>query len=117
MSSRSCHYFFKPGIIISVVASTLLGLVSYGIASILFDRRLAFVTTLFVLLALLPYSIAASTDVLANFLLLFLLWLFFRREPTMSVSIQSGAADGLACLMRRTGMCSLMTRCVCAGSS
>ena len=94
------HDFFKAGIIISVVASTLLGLVGYGIVSILFDRQLAFITTLFVLLALLPYSFVASTDVLANFLLLFPLWLFLRREPTMGVCGLSGMAAGLACLVR-----------------
>lgn len=94
------HDFFKAGIIISVVASTLLGLVGYGIVSTLFDRRLALVTTLFVLLALLPYSFVASTDVLANFLLLLPLWLFLRREPTMGVCVQSGVAAGLACLVR-----------------
>lgn len=94
------HDFFKAGIIISVVASTLLGLVGYGIVSILFERQRAFVTTLFVLLALLPYSFVASTDVLANFLLLLPLWVLLRREPTMGVCIQSGAAAGVACLVR-----------------
>lgn len=94
------HDFFKAGIIISAVAGAMLGLVGYGIASILFDRRLAFVTTIFVLLALLPYSIVASTDVLANFLLLLPLWVLLRREPTMGVCIQSGVAAGVACLVR-----------------
>ena len=94
------HDFFKAGIAISVAASSLLALAGYGIVSMLFDRRLAFVTTLFVLLALLPHSFVASTDVLANFLLLLPLWVLLRREPTMGVCIQSGAAAGLACLVR-----------------
>ncbi|NOS78164.1 MAG: hypothetical protein HOP35_09475 [Nitrospira sp.] len=94
------HDFFKAGIIISVLASTLFGLVSYGIITILFDRRLAFVTTLLVLLALLPHSFEASTDMLANFLLLLPLWILFRRAPTMNVCIQSGLTAGLAYLVR-----------------
>ncbi len=94
------HDFFKAGIAISVAASSLLALAGYGIVSMLYDRRLAFVTTLFVLLALLPHSFVASTDVLANFLLLAPLWLLLRREPTMGVCLLSGAAAGLACLVR-----------------
>src|SRR5262245_22843657 len=50
-TSLLTHDVFKAGIIISAVASTLLGLVTYGIVIVLFDRRLAFVTTLFVLFA------------------------------------------------------------------
>ena len=94
------HDFFKAGIIISAVASTLLGLVSYGIVTVLFDRRLAFVTTLLVLLALLPHSFEASTDVLANFLLLLPLWILLRCEPTMSACIQAGLTAGMAYLVR-----------------
>ena len=99
-ASLVTHDFFKAGIIISVVASTLLGLVCYGIVAVLFDRRLAFVTTLLALLALLPHAFIASTDVLANFLLLLPLWILLRREPTMSVCMLSGLAAGLAYLVR-----------------
>ncbi len=94
------HDFFKAGIIISVVASTLLGMLSYGIVTILFDRRLAFVTTLFVLFALLPDSFEAETDVLANCLLLLPLWILLRREPTIGICVQAGLTAGLAFLVR-----------------
>ena len=92
--------FFKAGIVIFIVASTFLGLASYGIVTVLFDRRLAFVTTLFVLFALLPHSFVASTDVLANFLLLLPLWVLLRRESTMRVCFQWGLTAGLAYLVR-----------------
>lgn len=92
--------FFRAGIIISAVASTVFGLITYGIFTNLVDRRIAFVTTLFVVLALLPHSFVATTDMLANCMLLLPLWVLPSREPTMRVCIQSGLTAGLAYLVR-----------------
>ena len=94
------HDLFAAGKIISAVATALFGLVSYGLIAALSDRRRAFVTTLFVLFALLPHSFVAATDVLANLLLLLPLWILLRREAGVTVCLQAGLAAGLAYLVR-----------------
>ena len=51
---------------------------------------------LFVLLALLPHSFLATTDMLASLCLLLPLWIFLRGKATATVCLQAGLAAGLA---------------------
>jgi len=99
-TSLVTHDLFTAAKIISALATACFGWLSYVLARALFDRRLAFVSMLFVLLALLPHSFLAATDMLANLCLLLPLWIFLRGKATATVCLQAGLAAGLAYLIR-----------------
>ena len=94
------HDLFTAAKIISALATACFGWLSYVLVRALFDRRLAFVSMLFVLLALLPHSFLAATDMLANLCLVLPLWIFLRGKATATVCLQAGLAAGLAYLIR-----------------
>ena len=99
-TSLVTHDLFTAAKIISALATACFGWLSYVLVRSMFDRRLAFVSMLFVLVALLPHSFVAATDVLANLCLLLPLWIFLRGKATTTVCVQAGLAAGLAYLIR-----------------
>ncbi len=91
---------FAVGKVISAIATACLGWISYLLLKRLFGGREAFVTTLFVLLSLLPYSFLAATDMPANLFLVIPLWLLLRGQITTAECVQAGMAAGLAYVVR-----------------
>jgi hypothetical protein len=91
---------FAVAKVISAIATACLGWISYLLLKRLFSGREAFVTTLFVLFALLPYSYLAATDMPANLLLVIPLWLVLRGNITIADCVQAGIAAGLAYVVR-----------------
>lgn len=91
---------FSAAKMVSALSTALIGWLSYGLLATLFDRRLAFVSTVFLLLFLLKHAFLAATDTLANALLLLPLWIVFRRKGTAATYLMAGVAAGLAYLVR-----------------
>ncbi len=71
---------FIAGKVISALATGMFTYVSYLLLSISAKKKLALVITIISLVAIIPYSFAASTDVLGSTLIISSIWLFLKRQ-------------------------------------
>lgn len=92
---------FVAGKFISAFATVLLGLTTYSLFKALFDSRIALASTILCLLALIPYSFLAATDVVGALLMLLPLWMLFSR-PAISLEccLLTGICAAIAYLVR-----------------
>lgn len=92
---------FVAGKVISALSAGFFGWISYLLLKTLFSYRLAFISTIFLLLTVIPSSFLAATDVVSAAVITLPLYLFLR--PT-SLSLYGyfwmGLAAGIAYLMR-----------------
>jgi hypothetical protein len=96
---------FKAGKIISSLATGLFGWITYSLLKTLFDRKIALTTTVLVLVALIPYSFLAATDMVGALAMLLPVWVLLeRRSLTVKACILGGIAAGAAYLMRSNGI-------------
>jgi hypothetical protein len=95
---------FTAGKIISALATGMFTYISYFLLSIFTKKRLAFIVTIISLVAILPYSFTASTDVLGSTLIISSIWFFLKRQKvTISKNTNyflSGLIAGCAYLTR-----------------
>ncbi|BCA55530.1 hypothetical protein W02_26700 [Nitrospira sp. KM1] len=100
LSSHFTHDMFTAGKILTGVSVGLIGLVSYRLLTILWGRRPALAAIVLTLLALLPYAVVASADMVVNLALLVSMWMLLRHETTRAVCAMAGIAAGVAYLLR-----------------
>jgi hypothetical protein len=92
---------FRAGMVLSALASGLLGWFAYLLFKALVDARTAVAATVLLLLALLPYSFLAATDVVGALAMILPLLILVRpKVVTLRVCIFAGIAAGAAYLIR-----------------
>ena len=94
---------FVAGKIISAFAAALFGWMTYLLFKALFDARIAFATTVLLLLALIPdsWNVLAATDLLAVVALMVCVWVVLREpHPTLGACFFGGLFAGAAYLVR-----------------
>jgi 4-amino-4-deoxy-L-arabinose transferase-like glycosyltransferase len=92
---------FVAGKLISAFATGFFSWISYLLLKTLFGHKIAFISTTFLLLTLIPSSFLAATDVVSAALITLPLYLFLR-QPFLSLSncFWLGFAAGISYLMR-----------------
>lgn len=92
---------FAAGKMISAFATALLGWISYLLLKALFDSRIALASTILLLVAMVPYSFLAATDIIGATAIVLPLWILLRR-PVLSFSacFLAGVFGGVAYLVR-----------------
>ena len=96
---------FVAGKIISAFATALFGLTMYGLLKALFDPRIALVSTILSLLALIPHSFFAATDMVGALLMVLPLRILLT-PPVLSLPLclLTGVWAGAAYLVRSNGV-------------
>jgi 4-amino-4-deoxy-L-arabinose transferase-like glycosyltransferase len=93
--------FFLAGKIISAFAAALLGWITYLLFKALFDRRIALASTALLLVAVLPFSFLAASDLLAAAIIMLSVWVVLRRPVlTFNACFFAGIFAGAAYLIR-----------------
>ncbi|PSB33502.1 ArnT family glycosyltransferase [Chlorogloea sp. CCALA 695] len=92
---------FIAGKLISAFATGFFGWISYLLLKTLFGYKIAFISTIFLLLTLIPSSFLAATDVVSSAFITLSLYLFLR-QPFLSLNncFWLGFAAGISYLMR-----------------
>lgn len=99
--SRVTGDLFLAAKLISAVSVALLGWLAYCLHKAVFDARLALVGMGLALIALIPYSFLATTDVLTALVIILPLWVLLRKAPIdRKTCFLTGLATGLAYLVR-----------------
>jgi 4-amino-4-deoxy-L-arabinose transferase-like glycosyltransferase len=97
--------FFVAAKIISAFATGLFGWITYLLLKELFDSRIALASTTLLLLALIPYSFLAATDLVGALAVILPLWILLRSPVlTFKACFLSGILAGVAYLMRPNGI-------------
>jgi Dolichyl-phosphate-mannose-protein mannosyltransferase len=92
---------FAAGKIISAFATGFFGWISYLLLKTLFSYRLAAISTILLLLTLIPSSFLAATDVVSAAAITLPLWLFLRQPPLKIANhFWLGLMAGIAYLIR-----------------
>ena len=92
---------FVAGKIVTAFATALFGLVTYGLLKALFDPRIALASTILTLLALLPHSFLAATDMVGALLMLLPLRILLGRGViSLRRCLVAGVCSGMAYLVR-----------------
>ena len=92
---------FVAGKIMSAFATALLGWTMYSLFKALFDAKIAFVSTLLCLFALIPYSFLAATDVVGALLMLLPLRILLNRSTvSLRCCLLTGICAAMAYLVR-----------------
>ncbi|HDP98581.1 MAG TPA: glycosyltransferase family 39 protein [bacterium] len=92
---------FIAGKFLTIVTSVLFAFFSFATIKNLFDSKLAFYTTILLMLVIFPYSILASTDMVFAFLIALSTYLLFRNgKLTNSNIIWGGLIAGYAVMTR-----------------
>ncbi len=92
---------FVAGKIVTAFATALFGLVTYGLLKALFDPRIALASTILTLLALLPHSFLAATDMVGALLMLLPLRILLDRGViSLRRCLVVGVCSGMAYLVR-----------------
>ena len=92
---------FAAGKIISAFATGFFGWISYLLLKTLFSYRLASISTILLLLTLIPSSFLAATDVVSAVAITLPLWIFLRQPSLKTANYYwLGLTAGLAYLMR-----------------
>jgi 4-amino-4-deoxy-L-arabinose transferase-like glycosyltransferase len=99
---------FAAGKLISALATGIFTYISYLLLSILTEKKIALVITFFSLLAIIPYSFIASTDVLGATLIIASIWFYLRRQTSVISKTTnyffSGLIAGCAYITRANGI-------------
>lgn len=92
---------FVAGKLLSAFATGLFGWITYLLLKALFGSRIALVSTVLVLLTLIPHSFVAATDIVGAVAIILPLWILLRRPiPTFQVCFLTGILAGVAYLIR-----------------
>jgi hypothetical protein len=92
---------FTVAKIISAFAAALMSWIAYLLFKALFNSRVAVVSTLFLILTLIPHSFLATTDVIGTVLMMLAMWAFLRHEVlTFGACLLAGVFAGTAYLVR-----------------
>lgn len=91
---------FVAGKLISAFSTAIFGWVSYLLLKSLFGYRIAFILTILLLLALIPSSFLAATDVVSAAVISLTLWIFLSQPLLVINCFWLGFVTGIAYLMR-----------------
>jgi len=92
---------FRSAVILSALAAGLFGWVSYLLLVVLFGREQAAAGTILLLIAVVPYSFIASTDLVGALTIALPLWALLRKPvPGSADLLLAGALAGAAYLVR-----------------
>ena len=111
--SRFTHDYFAAGKIMSACATASFGWFTYLLLKNLFGSRVALATTILSLIAVVPFSYLASTDMVGAFTIILALWVFLRRPVlTPWCVLLAGIFTEVAYLIRSQGIFVLVGVCV-----
>jgi hypothetical protein len=92
---------FRTAVILSAVSAGLLGWISYLLLVALFDRQRALAGTILLLIAIVPYSFVASTDLVGALAIVLPMWVLLRRPSPGAMDLAlAGVLAGVAYLIR-----------------
>lgn len=93
--------YFVAAKIITAFATALFGWIIYLLFKSLFDHRIALVSTILSILAIIPYSFNAATDIFGALLIILPIWIFLRQSVhTFKMCFLAGVLAGVAYLVR-----------------
>ena len=92
---------FVAGKLMSAVATALFAWLIFSLLKALFDSRIAFASTLLLLISLLYYSFVAAIDAVGALAMILPIWIFLRKPViTVPMSLVAGIFSGVAYLVR-----------------
>ena len=92
---------FRTAVILSAITAGLLGWISYLLLVALFDRQRALAGTILLLIAIVPYSFVAGTDLVCGLAVVLPIWLLLRNpSPGLMELAAAGLLAGVAYLIR-----------------
>jgi hypothetical protein len=92
---------FRTAVILSAIAAGLFGWISYLLLVALFDTQRALAGTILFLIAIIPFSFVASTDLVGGLTIVLPMWILLRKVlPGTKDLVLAGVLAGAAYLVR-----------------